>query len=53
MPWKVKCNSCNTEKLLNISFDIGKQKSIYIYCEVCKKNTFNEILGYIDTNEEP
>jgi len=48
MGWKVKCTSCGTERVLNISFDIGRQKTIYIYCNICKKNTFNEILGYID-----
>ncbi|WP_170166194.1 hypothetical protein [Sulfodiicoccus acidiphilus] len=48
MPWKVKCDSCGTEWKLGVSFDISKQKVIYQYCSVCKKNTFNEILGYED-----
>jgi transcription elongation factor Elf1 len=46
MPWKLRCNECGTEWLVNISFDISKQKSFYIYCKVCKRNTFNTILGY-------
>ncbi|QXJ29633.1 hypothetical protein J5U23_02506 [Saccharolobus shibatae B12] len=48
MPWKIRCANCNTEKVLNISFDISSQKTIYIYCNVCKRNTFNEILGYYE-----
>jgi len=44
MPWKIRCTVCNTERILNISFDIGAQKTIYIYCNICKRNTFNEIL---------
>ncbi|MEM1626254.1 MAG: hypothetical protein QXV69_03080 [Sulfolobaceae archaeon] len=48
MPWKVKCNSCNTVWVLNISFDISTQKSIYQYCPNCKRNTFNDILEYLD-----
>ncbi|MCY0849602.1 hypothetical protein [Sulfuracidifex metallicus] len=52
MPWKVKCQSCGNERILNISFDIGGQKVIYQYCPYCMKNTFNDILGYLDTSEE-
>ncbi|MBW9140401.1 MAG: hypothetical protein K1T65_01575 [Candidatus Aramenus sp.] len=46
MPWRIRCTECGTERDLNVSFDISKQKTIYIYCNVCRKNTFNEILGY-------
>ncbi|WP_174629255.1 hypothetical protein [Metallosphaera tengchongensis] len=48
MPWKVKCSECNTEYLINVSFDISRQKSLYYFCRTCKKNTFNEILGYME-----
>ncbi|AEB94580.1 MAG: hypothetical protein QXR57_04760 [Metallosphaera sp.] len=53
MPWKIKCNECGTIAMLNVSFDISKQKTIYYYCKVCKKNTFNDILGYLELDEEP
>lgn len=53
MPWKIRCTECGSELFLNVSFDISKQKSIYHYCRVCKKNTFNEILGYLEVDEEP
>ncbi|MFP3232855.1 MAG: hypothetical protein RXR08_04000 [Sulfolobaceae archaeon] len=48
MPWKVRCRNCKTEWIINISFDISKQPAIYQYCKVCRRNTFNDILEYIE-----
>ncbi|MBP1358012.1 MAG: hypothetical protein JZD40_05960 [Sulfolobus sp.] len=48
MAWKVRCTSCGTVWTTNISFDISKQKYLYHYCKVCRRNTFNEILEYIE-----
>ncbi|BCU68361.1 hypothetical protein HS7_17980 [Sulfolobales archaeon HS-7] len=52
MPWKLKCNECNTTWELDISFDIGKQKHLYIYCKTCKRNTLNDILEYYENDEK-
>jgi hypothetical protein len=51
--WVVKCVTCGTRWVLEVSFDLRDSKLIYHYCKVCRKNTFHEILGRAEkTNVE-
>ena len=43
--WLVKCTTCGTKWVLEVSFDLRESKLIYHYCKVCGKNTFHEVLG--------
>ncbi|MDK6028436.1 hypothetical protein QPL79_03560 [Ignisphaera sp. 4213-co] len=43
--WLLRCISCGTKWVLEVSFDIRDVKSIYHYCKKCRKNTFHEVLG--------
>jgi len=48
MGWKVRCRVCGSKRVIRISFDISKQPAIFYYCNVCRKDTFNDILEYVD-----
>jgi len=43
--WIVRCKTCGTIWVLEVSFDLRNTKEVYHYCKICKKNTFHEILG--------
>jgi len=52
--WRLRCTNCGTEWFLEVSFDLTKLKNkrLYHYCRVCRRNTFHEILERVEAQEE-
>ncbi len=47
--WLLMCTICGTEKRLNVGFNLALYGSrIYLYCDKCRRNTEQRVLGYID-----
>lgn len=46
--WILKCRDCGSEKEIDLGFNLYKIGRIYIYCEKCRKNTFHDVIKYLD-----
>lgn len=47
--WVLKCRECGIEWKLHVSFPLKKEfKQLYHYCPSCGRNTFHEILVYVE-----
>ncbi|MCY0868768.1 MAG: hypothetical protein OWQ48_06040 [Desulfurococcus sp.] len=47
--WIVKCSECGVERKLLVAFPLNKEfKKLYHYCPNCGRNTFHEILRYVE-----
>ncbi|MEM0379751.1 MAG: hypothetical protein QXW87_00215 [Desulfurococcaceae archaeon] len=47
--WILKCSSCNNEWRLYVSFPLDREFSkIYHYCPFCRRNTFHNIVKYVE-----
>lgn len=47
--WVLRCRECGLEWRLLVSFPLKKEfKQLYHYCSNCGKNTFHEIIGYVE-----
>ncbi|MEM1877036.1 MAG: hypothetical protein QW794_07080 [Thermosphaera sp.] len=43
--WILRCTTCSTIWVLEVSFDIRNIKMLYHFCNRCRRNTFHEVLG--------
>jgi hypothetical protein len=47
--WILRCRECGREWKLYVSFPLDKEfKKFYHYCPYCKKNTFHDIVKYVE-----
>ncbi len=47
--WILKCRTCGNTWKLNVSYPLKKEfTKLYHYCPFCKKNTFHDILEYVE-----
>ena len=46
--WLVRCATCGTTWVAEISFDLRDAKRIYHYCSKCKRNTFHEVIERVE-----
>ncbi len=43
--WELRCEVCGNIRFLDLGFDLTEMKRVYVYCEVCGRNTFHTVLG--------
>ncbi len=47
--WILRCRSCRKEWKLNVSYPLKKEfTKLYHYCPFCRKNTFHDIIEYVE-----
>ncbi|MEM1627953.1 MAG: hypothetical protein QXP02_00075 [Desulfurococcaceae archaeon] len=51
--WKLRCKNCNNEWKLLVSFPLKREfKRLYHYCVYCGKNTFHEIIEFVENGTQ-
>ncbi len=47
--WIMKCRECGREWKFKVSYNLKKEfNQLYHYCPYCKRNTFHEIIRYVE-----
>ncbi|WP_169696939.1 MULTISPECIES: hypothetical protein [Staphylothermus] len=47
--WILRCKTCGNKWKLLVSYPLKKEfKELYHYCPYCKRNTYHEIIEYIE-----
>jgi len=46
--WRLVCERCGKEWLLEVSFDLLSMGRLYHYCKYCNKNSFHKVVGRVD-----
>ncbi|MCS7128208.1 MAG: hypothetical protein N3E36_03410 [Sulfolobales archaeon] len=46
--WMLKCTECKTVWELNVAYNLREYRRLYHYCPRCGRNTFHDILEYVD-----
>jgi ribosomal protein L44E len=48
----LKCRECGNTWKLEVSFPLKKEfKQLFHYCPYCRKNTFHDILEYVESGD--
>jgi len=43
--WKLRCEKCSSERVLDLGFNLYEFKKVYLYCPRCQENTPHVVLG--------
>ncbi len=43
--WVLECKVCGARRTLDVGYDLGEYKQLYIYCRECRATRPHRILG--------
>ncbi|AGT35139.1 hypothetical protein N186_03900 [Thermofilum adornatum] len=43
--WRLRCEKCSSERVLDLGFNLYEFKKVYLYCPRCQENTPHVVLG--------
>ncbi len=46
--WILECKECGSKKELEVGFNLYDMGEVYVFCPICRKNTFHKVLGHED-----
>ena len=49
--WVLRCKECGNTRRLDLGFNLFEFQQLYLYCPVCKRNTFHSIEGPIEKSD--